>query len=818
MISFEKIASICSGHIISGSMDGYVRDFYTDSRSPIMGNTSAFIAIEGRNHDGHIFIPELYQLGTRCFIVEKQQDYYAGDCPLATFIKVSKGLVALQQIAAWHRMQFKIPVVAITGSNGKTIIKEWLSQLLSWQFHIVKSPKSYNSQLGVPLSVLQMDLLHELAIFEAGISKPGEMEILQKILHPVVGIFTNLGSAHDEAFRNRNEKLSEKLKLFQDVEVLIYCKDQTLVHEKICSKNFPVFTWSMHDQADLCVRIIRQDSLGTYCQCRHKGNDCEIYLPFSDTASLENAFHCMALIVWMGLPLQRFKESFQNLKNVPMRLELVEGNNNCHIINDAYNNDLAGIIAGIDFMIQQQNKPKKTVILSDVLQSGKGGDALYAEIARLLKTKNIDLIIGIGPEICQNKEVFEGNCMFFESTDNFLTELDETTFTNQTILVKGARPFRFERIVQKLQKKLHGTVLEINLEALLHNFNFYRSKIQGDTKIMVMVKALAYGSGSHQVSSLLQYHGADYLAVAYADEGIELRHHGISLPIMVMNAQTDQFEKISLFRLEPEIYSLALLKALNDFSLQHQTDFIIHLKLETGMHRLGFKKEELEELCGIIKKNPRLKVVSVFSHLAGADEVSHDEFTLKQVSAFEVLSNTLSDKLGIKPYRHILNSAGILRFPEYQYDMVRLGIGLYGFDASLLYQNKLQQVSTLKTTISQIHKIGPEDRVGYSRMGRLPNGGKVATIGIGYADGYPRILGNGKAYVKINGQNARVIGNICMDMTMVDVSHIECNEGDTAIVFGSDPDIYQLAELAHSIPYEVLTNIKDRVKRVYFSS
>jgi Alr-MurF fusion protein len=818
MISIKKVAAICKGKIISGSSDDHIRNFYTDSRIPVTGKASAFIAIEGRNHDGHVFIPELYQMGTRSFIIEKQQAGFINLCPRATFILVPKGLVALQQLAAWHRMQFSIPVVAITGSNGKTIIKEWLSQLLSSQFHITKSPKSYNSQLGVPLSVLQMDSLHELAIFEAGISKPGEMETLQNILRPTIGIFTNLGSAHDEGFSNRNEKLSEKLKLFTGVDVLIYCRDQVQVHQTISSKKIPVFTWSLTGRGDLDISIKNQDGQGTKCLYSYKGFEIEIFLPFSDSASLENAFHCMALITWLKLPLHRFTEAFQNLKNVPMRLELVEGNNHCHIINDAYNNDLAGLIAGIDFMIQQQNKPQKTLILSDVLQSGKKGPDLYAEIAWLVKTKNIDRMIGIGHEICQNKETFKGNCIFFESTENFLANIDEASFYNQTILVKGARPFRFERIVQKLQKKLHGTVLEINLEALLHNFNFYRSKIQSETKMMVMVKALAYGSGSHQVSSLLQYHGADYLAVAFADEGIELRHHGISLPIMVMNVQPDQFEKIFSYRLEPEIYSLALLKALHQFSLQRHAEFMIHIKLETGMHRLGFKKEELEELCSIIQSNPYLKVVSVFSHLAGADEASHDEFTLKQISAFDDFSSTLSERLSIKPSRHILNSAGILRFPQYQFDMVRLGIGLYGYDACKLYQNQLQQVSTLKTTISQIHKIGPEDSVGYSRAGKLEDGGRIATIAIGYADGYPRVLGNGNAYVTINGGKARVIGNICMDMTMVDVSHIDCKEGDSVIVFGQDPDIYQLAQLAKSIPYEVLTNIKDRVKRIYYSS
>lgn len=818
MISIKKIAAICKGELISGSSDDLIRYFYTDSRSPVTGKASAFIAIEGRNHDGHDFIPELYEMGTRCFIIEKQLNDYGSLCLQASFILVPKGLIALQQIAAWHRMQFDIPVVAITGSNGKTIIKEWLSQLLSWQFHIVKSPKSYNSQLGVPLSILQMDHLHELAIFEAGISKPGEMEILRNIIQPTIGIFTNLGSAHDEGFSDRNEKLSEKLKLFREVKVLIYCIDQTMAHETISGHDIPVFSWSLHGHGDLNVVIKKQDGQGTHCICSHQGFENEIYLPFSDMASLENAFHCMALIAWMRLPLHRFTDGFLNLKNVPMRLELIEGSNNCHIINDAYNNDLAGIIAGIDFMIQQQNKPQKTLILSDVLQTGKKGSALYTEIARLVKTKNIDKLIGIGPEIFQHKESFEGNCIFYKNTQHFIAALEEAAFQNQTILVKGARSFRFERIVQKLQKKLHGTLLEINLEALLHNFNFYRSRIQGDTKIMVMVKALAYGSGSHQVSSLLQYHGADYLAVAYADEGIELRHHGISLPVMVMNVQADQFEKISSFRLEPEIYSLSLLKELNQFSLQHHAEFMIHLKLETGMHRLGFDREEMEALCEIIKSNPLLKVVSIFSHLAGADETSHDEFTHKQVGIFEHLSATVSEKLGIKPLRHILNSAGILRFPQYQFDMVRLGIGLYGFDASMLNQNHLQQVSTLKTTISQIHHIDPNDSVGYGRAGKLQKGGRVATIAIGYADGYPRILGNGKAYVMINDQKARIIGNICMDMTMVDVSNIDCKEGDRVIVFGKDPDIYDLAKLAQSIPYEILTNIKDRVKRVYYSS
>ncbi|MGF1635857.1 MAG: bifunctional UDP-N-acetylmuramoyl-tripeptide:D-alanyl-D-alanine ligase/alanine racemase [Cyclobacteriaceae bacterium] len=818
MYSLLQLKSICNGQIIQNGENQRIKHFFTDSRQAIISHDAVFVAIKGPNHDGHQFIPELYAAGLRNFIIEHCKMVHFEMMDKASFIQVESGLQALQEIAKAHRCQFSTKVIAITGSNGKTIVKEWLGQLLSPLFSLTKSPKSYNSQLGVPLSVLLLQEEHDLAIFEAGISQKGEMQKLSEIIQPSLGIFTNIGSAHDLGFENRTEKINEKLLLFKSVKKLIYCKDCAEIDKVIIQQKFPSFTWGSHADAD--VKIINQqiDKRSTWISLAYRSIQKEIKLPFADAANIENAMHCLAILLYLEIPLEDIEVAIQSLKNIDMRLEMVDGINNCRLIDDSYNNDIAGLRTGIDFMLQQNLGSPKTVILSDILQSGLEASVLYQMVSTLMKQKGIEKFIGIGTDLCKHSHCFAANSSFFESTDDFLNYFETDNFRDEDILIKGARPFAFERIVKRLQKKHHGTVLEVNLDALLHNLNFYRGRLQAGTKVMVMVKAMAYGAGGHQIASFLQYHRVDYLAVAYVDEGEELRKHGVSLPIMVLNVQSDQFEKIIQARLEPEIYSIDQLESLAGYLQENNQKTRIHLKVDTGMHRLGLELKDIAELMRILKAQTYINIASIFSHLSGADESIHDAYTIEQINKFELIFKTICNGIGYKPFKHILNSAGILRFPQYQYDMVRLGIGLYGYDSSQESQVKLRPVSTLKTTISQIRQIEAGATVGYGRKGSILTNSQIATIAIGYADGYLRAFGNGKMYVNINGNKALVVGNVCMDMTMVDVTGVSCKEGDEVIIFGEDPTIYDLARAIDTIPYEILTNIKDRVKRVYYSA
>lgn len=806
-----------------------IDELLIDSRKIANADSALFIAIKGSHRDGHQFIADAYQKGVRVFLISEivEQGLY----PYASFLKVNDTVLALQQLAAFHRNKFNFPVIGITGSNGKTIVKEWLFELLSEDYKIVRSPKSYNSQIGVPLSVWGIEEHHNLGIFEAGISQPGEMNRSEKILHPDIGIFTNIGEAHSEGFMNQRQKINEKLALFRQTKELIYCKDHHELNESIVQyahqvRNMPdnplrLFTWSQKSDATLRIHSIERELNISIIKATYDGQEISISIPFIDNAYVEDAIHCWCVLLLLKVDNVVIAERMLRLHAVAMRLQLLHGMDNCTIINDTYNSDLTSLQIALDFLEQQRQHPNKTVILSDMLQMGKPDGDLYEEVADLINQKNIHRIICIGPALYKNKAAFRKykkmRSIFFKSTDELLKKLHMISFENEAILLKGARSFRFEKIEKLLEQKIHKTILEINLTAIRNNLNVYRNLLPAGVKTMAMVKAYSYGSGSYEIANLLQFDGIDYLTVAYVDEGVALRKAGITAPIMVMSPEAAAFDRMISWKLEPEIFSIESLqsftKIANTFNEQH---YPIHIKLDTGMHRLGFMRHELDDLIIALKSNEATKVVSIFSHLAGSDEADFDGFTAEQASSFESMSQYLKDALDIHPLLHLVNSSGITRHPELYYDMVRLGIGMYGFDASNTIQSQLQHIGTLKTTIAQIKELSKGETVGYSRKGVLTHQSKIATVSIGYADGYFRDFGNGVGYMLVNGQAAKIIGSVCMDMCMLDISDIEnVNVGDEVIVFGSDLPVSTLAAWAKTIPYEIMTSISQRVNRIY---
>ena len=818
----------------------------TDSRFVSQPEQSIFFAIKGERHDGHVFIKELYKKGVREFVVEKKALNETLKSQLknladAKFFVVENAIRALQHLAANHRQAFDIPVIGVTGSNGKTIVKEWLSVLLAKDYNLVKSPRSYNSQIGVPLSVWEINEHHNFGVFEAGISKSGEMEFLEPVIRPTIGIFTNLGSAHDEGFRSRKQKATEKLRLFQRSKTLIYCKDFEDIDDEIrillkaVNPNIELIDWSRKAGSKIFVKPNKQN---TYCTLQVLWNSLiyDFKIPFADDASIENATHCIFLMLHQKIEISEIQSRLDMLKPIAMRLELKQGINDCYLIDDTYNNDYAGLSVALDFMTQQHTMRDKVLIISDVLQSGLEEADLYESIAELIIGKQIDRVVGVGEVIFRNQKSFypskdseskttNPSIVFYHSTEEFLEKFPINQLQSSLILVKGARKFEFEKIINRLTLKVHGTVFEVNLDALTNNLNFYRNKIGSSTKIMVMVKAFAYGSGSAEVASLLEYHRVDYLGVAYTDEGVLLRQNGIKLPIMVLNPQPESFAKLIEYNLEPEIYSFKVFEEYLTYINQNlplgQSDGSaggnIHLKLDTGMHRLGFEAQDIEQLIELLKQNPKIKIASIFSHLVGADESEHNAFSKTQIERFEQMSQQIINDLdGQKPLRHICNSAGIIRFPEAKFDMVRLGIGLYGLEVTNSEQKELQTVGTLKTVISQIKYLKAGETVGYSRKGVLEKDSKIATIAIGYADGFDRGFSKGVGKVLVNGVVCPVVGNVCMDMTMIDVSETDCKEGDEVVIFGKDLSIKELATSIGTITYEILTGVSERVKRVFY--
>lgn len=814
-MQLNQLATLCEAKTTLWNSNPEIEELAIDSRKAIISPHTLFIALKGPQHDGHDYIEALYQKGLRNFLVG-QTPKEASAMEEANFLKVANTKEALQRLAAFQRQQFDKVVIGITGSNGKTIVKEWLYDLLKEDFYVLKSPKSYNSQVGVPLSVWPLRPHHDMGIFEAGISRPGEMEKLEKIIKPKHGIFTNIGSAHDEGFANRAAKAQEKALLFKEAQLVVYCRDYAEIHRALteqAGKHQHLIGWS---KSKGHAYSAYQEGEEIIVQFEDK--EYTFQYPFQDPASFENLTHCVFYLLSQGFPAPKIQKRINELHGVGMRLSLKRAFHNSYLIDDTYNNDFAGLQVALDFLQQQPARDRRIVILSDLYETGKSEAELYEEVNHLLISKSVDRLIGIGPAISRQKDRFQLPGQFFASTEDFLQDLHKKDLADATILVKGARVFGFEQIVNTLQQKSHGTVLEINLEALVHNLNYYKSLLKPQTKMMVMVKAFAYGSGSHEVAHLLQYHRADYLAVAYADEGVALRENGIHIPIMVMNPSPETFDKLAAYALEPEIHSLTQFQAFLDFAKGQEQPLKIHLKIDTGMHRLGFEEPDIPTLMEMLQSTTRLKVASIFSHLAGADEAQHNAFSHEQAKRFQHMSEQIMQALPYRPLRHLTNSPGISRFPEYHFDMVRLGIGLYGVDATGNNQSALEPISTLKTTISQVKHIKKGETVGYSRKGIAHEDMQIATMAIGYADGYQRAFSNGVGKVMVKGKLVPVMGNVCMDMTMIDVSGLSVQEGDEVIIFGASPSIQSLADSLGTIPYEILTNVSERVKRVYFMS
>ena len=820
-LSLQNIIPQLNAEIHGNHSNIEIDNVSIDSRSLQNNGNTLFFALSGPNYDAHHYIQELISQGVQNFVVTHIPENVMDK---AAFFVVADTKIALQQFASYYRNLFHFPVIGITGSNGKTIVKEWLNFLLSPDFNIIRSPKSYNSQVGVPLSVLAINEKHNLGIFEAGISTVHEMQALQKIIKPTIGILTNIGSAHDEGFENIGEKIKEKLQLFKDVEVLIYNKNKTTeqflptigIQITSIKTQKRTFNWSFKDkEADVFIsKSIVLDK--TLLKIEYKKQVFEIKVPFLDDASIENAIQCLMILLHFEYSITTIENRMDLLYPVEMRLKVKNGINNTTLIDDSYSSDFQSLKIALDFLESQKQHKRKTLILSDIFQSGLSNDDLYARVSQLVISNKIQRVIGIGETISKYKNKFV-NCITFESTSDFLEAFDRLTFENETLLVKGARSFEFEKIVTLLEQKTHETVLEINLNAISHNLSYYKTKLKPSTKLMVMVKAFGYGNGGFEIAKLLEHLQVDYLGVAFADEGISLKIAGIKTNIMVLNPENTSFPSIIQYDLEPEIYCM---KGLNAFlKITEQKKLIgypIHIKIDTGMHRLGFQEPDLPILIETLKNTPSIKVKSILSHLATSDDLENQDFAKAQIALFEKLSQKIIEELGIHPIRHILNTSGISNFGESQYDMVRLGIGLYGISNDEKEQKYLENVSTLKSVISQIRTINKGESVGYSRRFIAEKTTKIATIPIGYADGISRSWGNQVGYVLINNQKASILGSICMDMLMVDCSEIDCTEGDSVIIFGGNPTVKEIAEKTHTIPYEILTSISQRVKRVFY--
>ncbi len=817
--TIEKIAKIVQGEILSNPHPGAeIKNLATDSRTVVEGKETLFFALSGIRNDGHLYLEELIKKGIESVVVSRLPMNSAITGKTAV-IKVVNTLHALQKLAASRRNEITCPVVGITGSNGKTIVKEWLYELLGEQFSLIRSPKSYNSQIGVPLSVWLLQPNHNLAIFEAGISKPGEMEKLEEIILPDVGVLTNIGSAHQENFSSLKQKTEEKLTLFRKSKKLVFCADQgdaSSLAETFCTRHeVEKINWSLkHEPAFIQFSAATGNS--TRITACVNQTEVAFSIPFTDPSSLENACHCFAVLYALEVPIKKVIQNFSRLTAIAMRLEIKKGKNHCILINDSYNSDINALSIALATLENQASKEhsRKILIISDIKQSGIDPTGLYATVREMARKAGVDKVIGIGPDLHSVSGIFDVQDEFYLDTGSFLRSSSFADWKNATILIKGARDFHFERISEVLQEKAHQTVLEIDMNALVENLNTFRSMLHPGTKLMAMVKAFSYGSGIVEIARLLEFHGVESLAVAVADEGMELREAGISIPIVVMNPEVHSFQNMLDFKLEPNLYSRELLTDFNQAARRNALiDFPVHIKVDTGMNRLGFKTEkEIKEIAVFIKKSGTLKIRSVFSHLAGSDDPELDPFTEQQIRKFDLLSSLLLDAFAYPIHRHILNSAGIERFSQHQYDMVRLGIGLYGVSST---QSPLKSIGTLKTTVSQVKKAGPDESIGYGRQGRVTRPSKIAVIPIGYADGLARRLGNGTGRAWVNNTYVPLIGNICMDMCMLDVTETEVKAGDEVELLGPHIPVTELAEKTGTIPYEIFTGISQRVKRVY---
>jgi len=816
--SIEKVATLIGARRY-GDKDGQIRWLLTDSRSLCFPEETLFFALKTQRNDGHRYISDLYRRGVRHFVVEQVPEHYDTVYPDADFLRVPHTLAALQRLAERHRDEFDLPIVGITGSNGKTMVKEWLYQLLLPSQKIVRSPRSYNSQIGVPLSVWLLNEQTEVGIFEAGISQPGEMYALRDIIQPTIGVLTSLGAAHQENFRSMEEKCMEKLELMHDTEAMVYCSDNDTVSRCIRRMQYKgeKIAWSQCDeQAALFVKEVVEKGHTTRITYIWKEEENTYSIPFIDDASIDNSITCAAVALHLGLTPAQLADRMPKLEPVAMRLEVKEGQRGCVIINDSYNSDINSLDIALDFM-QRREAKKRTLILSDIFQTGTSPETLYAQVSELAVKRGITKFIGIGPEIsAQADKIQIADKAFFVSVPHFLSSDAFVNLRNELVLLKGARPFGFDQITEQLEQKVHETILEVNLNAVVDNLNYFRSFLKPETKMVCMIKADGYGAGAVEIAKTLQDHRVDYLAVAVADEGVTLRKAGITANIMIMNPEMTAFKTMFDYDLEPEVYSFRLMDALIKAARKEGiTGWPVHIKLDTGMHRLGFDPvHDIDEVIDRLKHQSAIIPRSVFSHFVGSDSDGFDEFSAQQFALFDEGSRKLQSVFTHKILRHIDNSAGIEHFPERQMDMCRLGIGLYGIDPR--DNHILHTVSTLKTTILQMRHVPAGETVGYSRKGKIERDSVIAAIPIGYADGLNRHLGNRHGYCLVNGQKAPYVGNICMDVAMIDVTDIPCVEGDQVEIFGEHLPVTALSDTLDTIPYEVLTGVSNRVKRVYF--
>jgi Alr-MurF fusion protein len=804
-----------TGSEITGNAKRTIRQICTDTRRIDLPADSLFIALKGPSHDGHRFLQEAFINGIRSFLVERLPEPL-NEFPGSTFLIAGNTLQALQDLAALHRRHFKGKLIAITGSNGKTIIKEWLAQILQSFGQTAKSPKSYNSQIGVPLSVLNIPVSAQFAVMEAGISLPGEMNRLQKILEPDMGLISNIGDAHQENFKSLEEKTREKINLFKNCKEIFYCRDHELIHNELTAAGFHghKHTWSRHLPADLLISNELTDGNICHLSGIYRSQPVSLTTPLSDPASVENLIHIWLILLHSGFEPETVQSCVSMLEPIQMRLEQKTGINRCTLINDYYNSDILSLKIALDLLFQQTSQPLKTLIISDIQQTGLSEEILYTEINRLLENRNIHRFIGIGPAISRNKHLFSRPVTVWPSTAEFINQMNTEDFHDQAILLKGARSFAFERISSLLEARIHATTLEIRMNDVRHNLEQYRKAVGPEVRIMAMVKAFSYGSGGIEMAKFLAHERIDYLGVAFADEGMEIRRAGINTPIMVMNPDFQQSDLIIEHHLEPEIYNWSglrkFVKTIQNLGL---SSYPVHLKLDTGMHRLGFDYRNTTELTDYLTSHPEIYLKSVFSHLAASEDPANDDFTRLQIIRFIKSCTQISSQIGYPFLRHILNSSGIDRFPDARFEMVRLGIGLYGFGNP--GQSNLKPITTLKSVISQIHHLEPGESVGYGRGTILPEPCTVGIIPIGYADGIDRRLGNGNYRMIVKGVPVPTIGNICMDMTLLDLTGLGATEGDEVVVFGPRNPVNIMAGILDTIPYEVLTSISPRVKRIF---
>ena len=820
--TIEKITTLIGARRY-GNADANIGFLLTDSRSLCFPEETLFFALKTERHDGHAYIPELYRRGVRNFVVTGMPEGYADGYPEANFLKVTDARKALQRLAERHRDEFNVPVVGITGSNGKTVVKEWLYQLLSPYKYVTRSPRSYNSQTGVPLSVWLMNEQTEVGIFEAGISQPGEMQALRDIIQPTIAALTNIGAAHQENFASKEEKCREKTVLFHDAETIVYNADDELIRRTVAESAYKgeQLYYSMTDKKApvFIADVSKGDTSTTVTYVYRQGYEEKYTIPFIDDASVANSITCAVVALKLGLSAGELAGGMARLEPVAMRMEVKQGRHGCTLINDSYNSDVNSLDIALDFMNRRPDHQgrRRTLILSDIFQSGETAADLYREVGSLVKKRGVQKFIGIGPELSQHSRAIPvAEKFFFSSVDAFLRSEVFRSMRDEVILIKGARAFGFDRITDLMVQKVHETVLEVNLGALVENLNYYRSFMKPETKLVCMIKADAYGAGSVEIAKTLQDHRVDYLAVAVADEGATLRRNGITANIMIMNPEMTAFKTMFDYDLEPEVYSFRLLDALIKAAEKEGiTDYPVHIKIDTGMHRLGFDPlHDMDALISRLKHQSAVIPRSVFSHFVGSDSDSFDDFSAHQFELFDKASKQLQAAFKHKILRHIDNSAGIEHFPNRQLDMCRLGLGLYGIDSR--NNEIIHTVSTLKTTILQLRRVPAGDTVGYSRKGTIDHDSIIAAIPIGYADGLNRHLGNRRGYCLVNGKRAGYVGNICMDVAMIDVTGVDCKEGDTVEIFGEHLPVTVLSDILDTIPYEVLTCISNRVKRVYF--